>query len=752
MAQVKNLIVEGDTRLIGDTNAGNITATTLKKSGGTSSQFLKADGSVDSNTYATTSQIPTVNNATLTIQKNGTTVNSFTANASSNVTANITVPTKVSELTNDSGYTTNTGTVTAVAVGSQQYDPSGGVVLLPSYPSVPTLSSLTLSTTAQAYDGTHTLALPSSDPYTSARTPSSHTHGNIQNGGTLQTNDITIASGDKLVVTDSSDSNKVARTSVSFDASTTTKALTPKGTFETFLQSHQSVVNGGNTASWGNSCTVGTVGGTALTFTMPANPDTNTTYTFTAPTTGTDANKLVITPSSGTATKLTIPYATYAGSASSASSASTASTAGKLANTSKIGDTNKPVYFTASGVPEAISYTIEKSVPSDAVFTDTTYESKAAASGGTAVSLCTTGEKYTWNNKSTVPTNHASQSDTYGAGTTSNYGHVKLATGDMNGAADVNGVACSKNHTHSQYAASGHTHTTTLAADTGTSSITLANGGKYKLTAGGTNVIFTMPSGGSSDIFWATYGTTPYADIKTALLTNNKVVLMRFANQDESEEYILRAAYYNEIDQEIYFMGFLLDYQDYSYSYSVCVDENNTWTDYGNHLQSTSYRASSITSSNKSSTSYYTSIKAVYDYVDRNAAGKYGCTKTGGSGVTSLFCCNGNIVCYGASTSFSGTFIMTVSNFYASFMKSIGGYTLDKEALSDTNKITELAYLMTNSSITKLAAGSGSNTRSQFSYQSISGSTGTPTSFTYGASSSGNRISVSTSGVTVTIV
>lgn len=50
--------------------------------------------------------IPTVNNATLTIQKNGTKVKTFTANASSNVTANITVPTKVSDLTNDSGYIT----------------------------------------------------------------------------------------------------------------------------------------------------------------------------------------------------------------------------------------------------------------------------------------------------------------------------------------------------------------------------------------------------------------------------------------------------------------------------------------------------------------------------------------------------------------------------------------------------------------------------------------------------------------------
>lgn len=45
--------------------------------------------------------IPTVYNATLTIQKNGSTVNTFTANASSNVTANITVPTKTSDLIKD---------------------------------------------------------------------------------------------------------------------------------------------------------------------------------------------------------------------------------------------------------------------------------------------------------------------------------------------------------------------------------------------------------------------------------------------------------------------------------------------------------------------------------------------------------------------------------------------------------------------------------------------------------------------------
>ena len=54
----------------------------------------------------TTRIIPTVNNGTLTIQKNSTTINSFTANSSSNVTVDISVPTKVSDLTNDSGYLT----------------------------------------------------------------------------------------------------------------------------------------------------------------------------------------------------------------------------------------------------------------------------------------------------------------------------------------------------------------------------------------------------------------------------------------------------------------------------------------------------------------------------------------------------------------------------------------------------------------------------------------------------------------------
>ena len=63
--------------------------------------------------------IPTVNNGTLTIQKNGASVGTFTANQSGNSTANITVPTKTSDISNDSGFITasdipaiNNGTLT----------------------------------------------------------------------------------------------------------------------------------------------------------------------------------------------------------------------------------------------------------------------------------------------------------------------------------------------------------------------------------------------------------------------------------------------------------------------------------------------------------------------------------------------------------------------------------------------------------------------------------------------------------------
>lgn len=46
---------------------------------------------------------------------------------------------------------------------------------------------------------------------------------------------------------------------------------------------------------------------------------------------------------------------------------------------------------------------------------------------------------------------------------------------------------------------SNHTHATSIATSTGTNQITLAHGGKYALTAGGTSYIFTLPADSNTD-------------------------------------------------------------------------------------------------------------------------------------------------------------------------------------------------------------------------------------------------------------
>ena len=69
---------------------------------------------ISANNTSSASQ-PTVNNGQLTIQKNGTNVTTFTANQSSNATANITVPTTVAELSDASTYVTQNSLATQLA-------------------------------------------------------------------------------------------------------------------------------------------------------------------------------------------------------------------------------------------------------------------------------------------------------------------------------------------------------------------------------------------------------------------------------------------------------------------------------------------------------------------------------------------------------------------------------------------------------------------------------------------------------------
>ena len=73
---------------------------------------------------------------------------------------------------------------------------------------------------------------------------SSHAHGNITTDGKITATGVALANGDSLVFIDSDDSSKIKKTSITFDGSTATKALTQKGTFETFTNVTSSSTNG----------------------------------------------------------------------------------------------------------------------------------------------------------------------------------------------------------------------------------------------------------------------------------------------------------------------------------------------------------------------------------------------------------------------------------------------------------------------------------------------------------------------------
>ena len=110
MAILKNLIVNGATRIIGD-----LTASKIIKQGGVSSQFLKADGSVDSISYYHSGNLTSSVIGNLGILSNDISGNAATATNVdwSGVTNR---PTKVSEFENDKGYkTTDTTYSTATS-------------------------------------------------------------------------------------------------------------------------------------------------------------------------------------------------------------------------------------------------------------------------------------------------------------------------------------------------------------------------------------------------------------------------------------------------------------------------------------------------------------------------------------------------------------------------------------------------------------------------------------------------------------
>ena len=231
----------------------------------------------------------------------------------------------------------------------------------------------------------------------------SHIHGNLTHDGKI-TSTTTIANGDKLVIVDSD--SKIIGSSITFDGSTTTKALTQKGTWETFNNySHPTgdgnlhvpatgtthngqVLKAGSTAgsiSWGtlsasdvgaatsghthkttvaeaasgdtNSLTLAfnkkyklTAGDTNFVFTTPANPNTNTTYTIAS---GDSSGQIKITPSVGDAYNVKVKDINTAAYRGVDSSIGTASTSTNLATSSAVASfIEGKGYVTSSGVTQ----------------------------------------------------------------------------------------------------------------------------------------------------------------------------------------------------------------------------------------------------------------------------------------------------------------------------------------------------------------------------------------------------------------
>lgn len=389
--------------------------------GGTSGNLLWKGSKV-----AVTSDIPTVNNGTLTIQKNGTNVATFTANQSSNATANITVPTKTSQLTNDSGFkTTDTDTknttgstntsskiflvgATSQAANPQTYSHDTAYVgtdgylysnsekvwpriygtLIPYGTEIPAkadLNTVTYLKVGNYYCGSNaTVKTFKNCPLTTYNSSGVGTDGSafmMQVYSPLsptldnETTGTWVYRIRKIIhYSTGIEYTQYCYVGGTAGASNWTYGdwyVTPKSAF-TFNKTSASTAAVGSTTkpvyvnSSGNIVAGSTYGGgTAVT--LNGTSKAASAASFYAPTKAAAGTGEICAWSSG--------GPTWVGQ-----STITAGVATKLGTANK-GTSTQPIYL-AAGVPTACTYTLAKSVPSNAVFTDTTYGAASSRGAG----------------------------------------------------------------------------------------------------------------------------------------------------------------------------------------------------------------------------------------------------------------------------------------------------------------------------------------------------------------------------------
>ena len=114
-----------------------------------------------------------------------------------------TIPTKISDLTNDSDFIEKSSTSGLIK--------NDGSVDTNAYITSTSLPTKTSDLQNDGADGTNAYVANNDSRLSDSRTPTSHTHGQITNDGKITSTAVTVASGDNILITDTSDSSKVKR-------------------------------------------------------------------------------------------------------------------------------------------------------------------------------------------------------------------------------------------------------------------------------------------------------------------------------------------------------------------------------------------------------------------------------------------------------------------------------------------------------------------------------------------------------------
>ncbi len=222
-----------------------------------------------------------------------------------------------------------------------------------------------------------------------------------------------------------------------------------------------------------------TAGGTSYVFTMPSNPNTNTTYKFTI----------------GSTTKGDATNGVDLGTLKSETAAASGTTLSLVTTGEKAiwnAKSNLAIGTTAT-TAAAGNHTHTLSIAADSgtnQFTLAHNTKYKLTAGGSTLIFTTPADSNSWRN---IYTGGTSQIGTGTDTKAMNFVGVNGIAVSFLAAGTGSGQSGNANYFSIKLDGS-HTHATSIATDSGTNQLTLAFGTKYKLTAGGTSYIFTMPS------------------------------------------------------------------------------------------------------------------------------------------------------------------------------------------------------------------------------------------------------------------